>query len=458
VGSQGADILIGGDGNDVIQGKQGNDVAQMGAGDDTFQWNPGDASDTVEGQDDFDTLLFNGSNIAETVDIFANGSRAVLHRDVANVTMDLNGVERIDFNALAGADHVNVGDMTGTGVTQVNVGLAGALGSSVGDGEADTVAVAGTNGVDQVVIATSGTTATVSGLAATTTLFGLDASDQITVNGLADNDTIDGHAAAISLVLNGGAGADTLIGGTKADVVNGGSGNDVALLGDGGDTFVWNPGDGSDTVDGQSGFDTLQFNGANIAETIDISANGDHVRFTRDVAAITMDLDGTEKIAFKALGGADTINVHNISGTDAKEVAVDLGQADGSGDGQLDTVVIDATDGDDLISFSTDNGVITVHGLGADVTIKGFEADDRIVINGLGGDDVIDGSGLSGMLLTAHGGQGDDILFGSLGNDILTGDEGDDILFGNGGLDVLDGGPGSNILFPSLIAQAEHFM
>ena len=36
-------------------------------------------------------------------------------------------------------------------------------------------------------------------------------------------------------------------------------------------------------------------------------------------------------------GPADTINVHNISGTDAKEVAVDLGQADGSGDGQLDT-------------------------------------------------------------------------------------------------------------------------
>jgi len=72
---------------------------------------------------------------------------------------------------------------------------------------------------------------------------------------------------------------------------------------------------------------------------------------------------------------------------------------------------------------------------------------------------VVDGSGLSGMLLTAHGGQGDDILFGTLGNDILTGDEGDDILFGNGGVDVLDGGPGSNILFPSLIAQqAEHFM
>ena len=41
--------------------------------------------------------------------------------------------------------------------------------------------------------------------------------------------------------------------------------------------------------------------------------------------------------------------------------------------------------------------MITVLGLGADITITGFEAaNDRIVINGLGGDDVIDASGLSG--------------------------------------------------------------
>jgi Ca2+-binding RTX toxin-like protein len=48
------------------------------------------------------------------------------------------------------------------------------------------------------------------------------------------------------------------------------------------------------------------------------------------------------------------------------------------------------------------------------------------------------------MLLTANGGDGDDILIGSHGNDTLSGGPGDDVLIGNGGIDVLDGGPGNN--------------
>jgi len=41
-----------------------------------------------------------------------------LHRDVANITMDLNGVENIQFNALGGADRITVNDLTGTDATQ----------------------------------------------------------------------------------------------------------------------------------------------------------------------------------------------------------------------------------------------------------------------------------------------------------------------------------------------------
>jgi hypothetical protein len=47
------------------------------------------------------------------------------------------------------------------------------------------------------------------------------------------------------------------------------------------------------------------------------------------------------------------------------------------------------------------------------VTITNFDANDRIVINGLGGDDVIDAAGLSaGIQLTADGGDGNDLLVG----------------------------------------------
>ena len=90
--------------------------------------------------------------------------------------------------------------------------------------------------------------------------------------------------------------------------------------------------------------------------------------------------------------------------------------------------------------------MVTVSGLATDVTISGFDANDRIVINGLGGDDVIEASGLNGMLLTANGGDGDDILIGSPGNDTLSGGAGDDVLIGDGGQDVLDGGPGNNTI------------
>ena len=78
--------------------------------------------------------------------------------------------------------------------------------------------------------------------------------------------------------------------------------------------------------------------------------------------------------------------------------------------------------------------MVTVSGLrqrGDD--LRTSRPNDRIVINGLGGDDVIEASGLTGMLLTANGGDGDDVLIGSAGNDTLTGGAGDDVLIGGPG-------------------------
>ena len=123
-GGSGAETLLGGNGNDSIDGNRGNDVALMGNGDDTFVWDPGDGSDIVEGQNGADTMLFNGANVTEQIDLSANGSRLRFFRDVANITMDTDGVETVDFNALGGADLVTVNDLTGTDVSDVNVDLA----------------------------------------------------------------------------------------------------------------------------------------------------------------------------------------------------------------------------------------------------------------------------------------------------------------------------------------------
>ena len=275
-------------------------------------------------------------------------------------------------------------------------------------------------------------------------LFGGDGNDMLT--GGAGNDQVFGEAGNDTMIWNPGDGSDTFEG---ADLVVGGRGNDVAFLGGGADTFVWNPGDGNNSVDGQAGVDTLLFNGANVNEKIDISANGSRARFTRDVANITMDLNSMETIDFNALGGADTITVNDLTGTGVKNVNIDLASPPGSGtgDGQADTIIINATSGDDNIVVSTSGGVITVSGLAATVTITGAEAaNDRLVINGLGGDDVITASGLSGIQLTADGGVGNDVLIGSPGNDTLLGGAGDDVLIGDSGADILDGGTGDNVL------------
>ena len=130
--------LLGGDGNDYHRRTR----QRIGASRRRRRhvlWNPGDGSDTVEGQAGVDTLLFNGANIAEKIDISANGGRLRFTRDVGNITMDLNDVERINFNALGGADNIVINDLSGTDVTEVNIDLRAR--PAVGDGAADQVIV-----------------------------------------------------------------------------------------------------------------------------------------------------------------------------------------------------------------------------------------------------------------------------------------------------------------------------
>ena len=64
------------------------------------------------------------------------------------------------------------------------------------------------------------------------------------------------------------------------------------------------------------------------------------VLFTRDIGNIAMDLNGVETIVFKALGGADTITVNDLAGTNVTKVALDLQAAAGGGDGAADTVIV----------------------------------------------------------------------------------------------------------------------
>ena len=180
--------------------------------------------------------------------------------------------------------------------------------------------------------------------------------------------------------LTGGAGNDTLFGGNGDDTVIGGKGTDTAFLGNGNDTFIWNPGDGNDVVDGGRGFDTLEFRGADrpAGETFSIDPNGSGATFNRPNG--TIDLTDVERIQFEAQGQhPDNITINDLTGTDVKQVALDLGGGAG-GDGQVDKVFINATHGQ-AITVADNNGLVTVSGLSNTLTISNFEANLELFIN-----------------------------------------------------------------------------
>jgi hypothetical protein len=87
--------------------------------------------------------VFNGNddpNVAEQISISAN----TLFRAQGNITMNLNSVERIELNALGGADNITINDLTGTDVKEVAIDLGA-------DDQADTVSIIATNGLASTV-------------------------------------------------------------------------------------------------------------------------------------------------------------------------------------------------------------------------------------------------------------------------------------------------------------------
>ncbi|HEU5064680.1 MAG TPA: hypothetical protein VFT86_02170 [Gaiellaceae bacterium] len=412
-GGDGAETLTGGDGDDAIDGNRGNDTGLLGADNDTFVWDPGDGSDVVEGQDGADdgadTMLFNGAGVAENFDISANGERVRFFRDAANITMDLNDIEFIDVQALGGADSAVVNNTAGTDLKRVAFDLAAAIGGGAGDGAADSVTVNGTNDPDDIQITADGSAVDVFGVEPTVQIDHSEAAnDKLTVNGLGGADTITadqrGLAALIQLVLNGGTEVDVLTGGDGNDRIAGQQQNDSMFGGAGDDTLVWNPGDASDLIEGQAGDDTMEFNGAGGDETFEASAVAGRFRFTRNLGNIVMDVDDTERVDLRPLGGQDATIVNDLSGTDVTKVDIDLAGAigGGTGDAAADTITVNGTNGPDNIAVAANGGVVDVTGLFTAIGISHSEvANDLLAINTFGGDDdVVIGPGVAELIQT----------------------------------------------------------
>lgn len=235
--------------------------------------------------------------------------------------------------------------------------------------------------------------------APTVTGVDVDAAAAITVNGGDGNDNIDASALGLNQY-----GALTLHGDAGDDVILGGANAGIrdGVFGD----------DGDDRVNGFRGNDD-QFGGA----------------------------------------GNDTLVWNNLDGSDAS-----------TGDAGADTVEFNGNViGDDAItiqpSVAIPAGKVNVHRVAGNVDIEAATV-ERIVVNGLGGNDSItanDGINALGLIggLTLDGGVGDDTITGGdtvdtiLGgddNDVLSGGAGNDSIVGGRGTDTANGGAGDDVM------------
>jgi Ca2+-binding RTX toxin-like protein len=345
-GGDGNDTLIGGTGNDTIVGGRGADTVSMGAGADTFTWNPGDGSDIVDGGAGNDTMRFNGSNAPENFNLSANGSRVRLFRDVANITMDLGGIENVNLNTLGGADTTTVNDLSGTDLTHVNVNLAAGDGDGGGDGAADTVIANGTDGPDTVHV-------------------GSDAAGDAVVSGLAAQVQVAGAEAPSASFAGDTIQVDTL------------AGDDTVTNG------VATTASGTVAIDGGVGSDTVTYSGTPADDTIGVANDGSAVSTVAIGAGSTpQTTTAVEDLDVRGLGGNDTITAGN-----GLAALTTLTIDGGSGD---DT--IQGGDGNDTLIGGTGNDSVT-GGRGADVALLGSGADSFIWNPGDGSDTVEGQSG-----------------------------------------------------------------
>jgi Ca2+-binding RTX toxin-like protein len=404
----GAEELRGGTGYDVIDGNEGDDVIALGADNDQIIWDPGDGSDTVEGGAGQDFMTFNGAPINETFAAAADGERLRFTRVQGNIVMDTDGVEEVIVNTLGGSDFTEVGDLSGTDVTVVGVDDGLIAGGDGPDAVIDTVSVIGTPRADLLTLTGDTGVVHVQGPSTRVDVVDLSTLDALNVIGDRGADTIDAtgvaadapHLGLLSgpgndLVL-GGAGLDDVLAGPGRDVVDANRGDDRIDLDEGDDEIIWDPGDGSDLVDGAAGFDVMTFNGAGGDEVMEASALDDGLIFTRDLGNIRMDTERLEQLDVNALGGADTLTVGDLSGTTVEIVDLDLAAVRGTpgGDGIADRVVVLGTPEGDIITASGAAGAARIDHLPWSIDIVNSEPIDVLAIDGNGGEDAIDTTGL----------------------------------------------------------------
>ena len=387
LGGNGADMLIGGAGNDFVDGQQGDDTAFLGAGNDVFQWDPGDGSDVVEGQAGTDTMIFNGSAANERFTIAANGQRESFARDVGNIVMDIDSIERIEARAGAGNDTIDASALPGG---RAQLSLFGDDGDDNITGSAGVDFINGGRGTD-------------------------------TVRMGAGNDRFQWNPGEGSDVIDGQAGFDT-------HEFNGSNANERFTLNAGGGDAILTRDVGNIVMD-QANVERVELLTAGGTDTIEV---GD-LRGT-DIRELHIDLAGAVG-GSTGDGAADSVTLTGAARSEVLEVR-------SSGD---DIIINGLSQRTRIANADTSDTVTLNGGAGSDVIDASRMAAgvaNLTLDGGNGADALFAGRGATTLI----GGAGNDLLVGGAGDDVLRAGTGRDVLIGNGGDDLFAGDDDFTIL------------
>ena len=404
-GGEGIDFLVGGDGDDTLAGDQGDDFLNGGLGDDTYI--VGSGADIIEEFDEApasnDAVQFLSLSSTDLTGLLRIGDNLVFQFGVVGSLTVRNHF----FSDVFRIEQFSFGDAVTWDDAAIKARVV-TLGSELAE------AIFGyDDGANRI--------------------FGLGGNDNLHGGSQADlldggdgNDGLYGFNGDDSLI--GGDGVDALHGENGADTLTGGQGDDFLLAGSGADRLIG--GLGADYLEGGTG-DDIYIVGAGMG------------------ADALLDFDATP-------GNHDLIEFQDIASTDLTgllRIGEDLLFQYGDGDSLSVTNYFLATFAYRIEQFSFSDGfnwndasvkarLTTLGGAGND-NLTGF-ADSTNRIFGLAGDDYLQGGALADML---DGGSGNDHLVGLWGNDSLIGGEGNDTLDGDLGADTLDGGQGEDSLF-----------
>jgi Ca2+-binding RTX toxin-like protein len=358
---------------------------------------------TINTFEDADQIFALSSPASTTIDVFGGGDSDVLQAGIGFRMDTLFG--DLNFDGGVGSDRMELVDLESTVSDTITLTDTSVVGISPGD--------IGYSNIEDLMIDTTDLTPVTVDILSTN-------ADTDTEIDLTFADASSNPVPAIVTVGNRTADAATSVG--NMSLVRG----DVELRTQSG-SLTLNIEDGGD-----SSGDT-----ATISETAVAGFSAGTITYTLNTEF--------DSFSVEAGSGSDSVD----ASTSSSPLLIDAGEGDDQITGSSDNDTIFGRDGNDTLNGSGGSDVI-FGDIGADSITGGDGADT--LLGGNGADDIDGGAGsdsISGEAGddTIAGGSGDDVVEGNDGQDILTGGDGNDRLSGGFDDDVVTGEAGDDILF-----------